>query len=99
MSLLAGVVLTNTIVMSVWNPYNHIVHNSAVIFNNVVVLLVLGITVTMGYIDFDESLQLYFTYALMGLLFVVEILAVVRLYLAKLSAPKEVTKLNRLNDA
>jgi hypothetical protein len=35
----------------------------------------------------------------MGLLFIVEGLAVVRLYLAKLSAPKEGTKLNRLNDA
>ena len=99
LSLLAGIILINITVMAVWSPYNHIVHNSAVIFNNVVVLLVLGITAAMGYIEFDESLQLIFTYALMGLLFVVESLAVVRLYLAKLSAPKEGTKLNRMNDA
>lgn len=99
LSLLAGIVLANAVVMAVWTPYNHIVHNAAVIFNNVVVLMVLGISATMGYIAFDESIQLIFTYALMGLLFVVEMLAVVRLYLAKLSAPKESTKLNRLNDA
>lgn len=53
LSLLAGIVLTNVIVVVVWSPYNHIVHNAAVIFNNVVVLLVLGITATMGYIEFD----------------------------------------------
>lgn len=99
LSLLGGVVLINLIVVAVMSPYNHIVHNAAVIFNNTVVLLVLGLSAAMGYIEFDESLQLIFTYAIMGLLFVVEGLAVVRLYLAKLSAPKEGTKLNRLNDA
>jgi hypothetical protein len=95
--MLSGLVLGNLIILIIWMPYQQLFHNFSVIFNNVVLLFVLGISATMKIINLDENIELIFACILLGLLFLVECLAMVRIYMAAKAKPKENQRL-RLNE-
>lgn len=64
-----AIVFINLVVILVWRPYNQAFHNFALIFNNSILLLVLGISAAFKLTELSESLELIFAYVLLGLFF------------------------------
>ena len=66
-----AIVFTNLVIIALWRPYKQAFHNFALIFNNLVLLLVLGIAAAFKLTELSESLELVFAYVLLGLFFLI----------------------------
>jgi hypothetical protein len=96
--VVSSIVGVHLIVMSLWGPYKQPFHNFVIVFNNVVLIFVLVVSILLVEISIPEKTQLIWAYVIMGLLFLVEILAYIRLYLASKKAPKEGQRLKGEDD-
>lgn len=87
--VVSGIIAVHLKIMTFWRPYKQPFHNFAIIFNNVVLIFVLIVSILLVEMSIPEKTQLIWAYVIMGLLFLVEILAFIRLYLASKKPPKE----------
>jgi hypothetical protein len=90
-----GIVFINLIVLAIWRPYNQIIHNVGIILNHLVVLGFLGFEATMSIKPFEEPVHFIASYTLLGLILLMELLAMIRIYFAYRPPIKEVPKLMR----
>lgn len=64
-----AIVFINLVIIVAWRPYKQTFHNFVLIFNNLVLLLVLGIAAAFRLTELPENLELIFAYVLLGLFF------------------------------
>jgi len=91
--MFASIMFINTIVLIIWRPYKQAIHNFSIIFNSFVVILLIGYSIAQYFMVLTEFIDMIFSYAMLGLILVIEILALVRLKTAGTVPKKEVQRI------
>lgn len=95
---LGGAVFINFIVLIIWRPYKQAFHNFCILLNQFAGLLFLAFAALENIITLPNVVQLAASYTILGLILVIEILALVRLAMAQRPPVKEVQRMVRNTD-